>query len=123
MFDDQVAINKVLYKCDIKWSNASSNSQLQAVTGQCAESGSKLSGLKVTILPTTMICRKCYKKHKSGIYIWHKQSKKMGVAKMKAAATTDTWYLKNDIVNLMMMESREENELKGIEWIRAIANL
>ena len=122
MFDDQVAINNVLYKCDIKWSIADSNSQLQVITGQCAESEDKLSGLKVTILPTSVICRKCYRKHKSGIYVWHKQAKKTGVAKMKAAATTDTWYLKNDTVNFMMAQSKEE-KLKGIDWIRTLAKL
>lgn len=113
-----MAINNVLYKCGISWSNSSSNgSQLQAVTGQCADSGDEMSGLKVTILPTSMICRKCYKKDRSGVYIWHKQSKKTGVAKMKAATTTDTWYLKSDTLMI------EKDELKGTEWIRAIAKL
>ncbi len=118
MFDDQVAINNVLYKCGIKWSNASNNSH---VTGQCAESGGKLSGSTVTILPTSMICRKCHKKDKSDIYIWHKQSKKTGTAKRMAAVATGTWYLKSDTVDSLVMDSNRE--VKGIEWIRAIAKL
>ena len=118
MFDDQVAINNALYKCGMKWSNASCNNS--HVIGQCAESGGDLSGFTVTILPTNMICRKCYKKDKSGVYIWHKQSKKTGAAKRMAAVTTETWYLRSDDIDSLMMETRE---VKGIEWIRAIANL
>ena len=41
---------------------------------------------------------------------------------MKAAATTDTWYLKNDTMNFMMAQSKEE-KLKGIDWIRTLAKL
>ena len=125
MFDDQVAINNILYKCGIKWSNTSNSisHQLQAVTGQCAESRNEISGFKVTILPTSIICRKCYKKDKSDMYVWHKQSKKTGAAKKKAASTTDTWYLKGDYLNLMMSGNGQKEDLKGIKWIRALAKL
>ena len=96
---------------------------MQVVSGQCAESENKLSGLKVTILPTRVICRKCYEKHKSGIYVWHKRAKKIVAEKMRAAATTDTWYLKNSTETLLMAENKEEEKLKGIDWLRAIAKL
>lgn len=117
MFDDQVAINNAFYDCDVKWSNTTNS---QAMIGECAESEEKLLGLRITILPTNVICRKCFKKHKSRVYVWHKQSKKNGEAKMKAATSTDTWFLKNIT---MVAERNQEENLKGIRWIRAIAKL
>lgn len=43
---------------------------------------------------------------------------------MKAATTTGTWYLKKHAKKkFMMTESKEEEMLKGIDWIRTFAHL
>lgn len=124
MFDDQVNINNAFNNCDIKWSNNTNN---KVVTGQCAED--KLQGLKVTVLPASVICRRCHSKDKDSLYVWHKQSKKSGEMKMKTAISTHTWHLKNITLNLredacsIIMENKEMEKLKGIEWIQALSNI
>lgn len=124
IFDDQVNVNNALNSCNISWV---SNSSDKIVTGQCQAEDKKLQGLRVTILPFSMICRRCSKKNKRNIYVWHKQSKKTGEMKMKMAVSTQTWYLRNLTLSATggrnLMEIKEIEELKGIDWIRAIAQI
>ena len=127
VFDDQVNVNSALDKCSIKWTN--STSQDTMVTGQCVRG--RLQGLRVTILPANMICRRCQTEHKNSVYVWHKLSKKTGEMKVKTAVSSHTWFLKNNItLNLteeaenVPVESRpteELNLLKGISWLQAIS--
>lgn len=124
IFDDQVNVNNALNNCNISWVSNMSN---KVVTGQCQAEDIKLHGLRVTILPFTIICRKCSNKDKLGVYVWHKQSKKTGEMKMKVAVSTQTWYLRNLTLSATgarsLIENGEIGELKGIDWIRAIAQI
>ena len=121
LFDDQVNINNAFNNCNISWMNNTDN---DVVTGECVDD--KLQGLRVTILPASIICRKCHTKDKDSLYVWHKQSKKSGEIKMKTAVSTHTWHLKNITLRLTeetksIIDDGENDKLKGIHWIKAIS--
>ena len=120
-------VNSALDKCNIKWSNGTSQDAI--VTGQCVRG--RLQGLRVTILPANMICRRCQAEHKNSVYVWHKLSKKTGEMKVKTAVSSHTWFLKK-AVTLNLIEEAENvvverrsmegvNLLKGVDWLRAIS--
>ena len=123
VFDDQVNVNSALDRCSIKWSNKTSHDVI--IMGQCTTG--RLQGLRVTILPANIICRRCSTEHKNSVYVWHKQSKKTGEMKVKTAVSTQTWFLKNITIDLtgeaeiVLIESKEMKELKGKQWLQAIS--
>ena len=123
-YDDQVKLNSAINSCHIKWFNKNiKKNSSQTVTGQCAED--KLEGLRVTILPSNMICRRCDEENLNSLYVWHGISRSTGFTKMRVAESAHTWLLK-DIKGTKegeVMESDEMKKLKGVDWLRAIATL
>ena len=119
--DDQVKLNYARENCKIKWFNEGRNINNQAITGECARG--KLAGLKVTVLPRTMICRRCKKQTKS-YYVWHNRAKRRGDVKVKTAVSGNTWFLKDSVVveDGIFKESEETEKLKGHMWLSAISS-
>lgn len=118
-FDDQVKLNYALEDCHIKWQSGGRSIQNQAITGQCSEN--LLGGLKVTILPETVVCRKClYEVHDNSYYVWHRMTKKSGNVKVKRAQEGSVWYLKDDW-NISSSLRRETHQLTGLEWLKTIS--
>lgn len=121
-YDDQVKLNYALNGCSIEWFSQGRNIENQAISGQCAKR--KLKGLKVTVLPRSLICRKCRPQHKNSYYVWHSRSKRAGDMKMKMAVSGYTWFLKKSTVlqDGGLREEKEIEELKGVEWLKAISD-
>lgn len=121
-YDDQVKLNYALDSCNIEWFSQKRNIDNQAIAGKCAKR--KLNGLKVTVLPQSLICRKC-KQYKTSYYVWHSRSKRAGEMKMKAAIAGYTWFLKNTTVleDGELRESEATKDLKAVKWLKAISLL
>ena len=121
-YDDQVKLNYALDGCNIKWFSQGQSIDNQAIAGKCTKR--KLNGLKVTVLPQSLICRKC-KQHKTSYYVWHNRSKRAGDMKMKTAIAGYTWFLKKTIVleDGELRESEATKELRAFKWLKAISLL
>ena len=118
--DDQVKLNYALDSCNIEWYNQGRNIESQSITGKCAKN--KLNELQVTVLPKSLICRKC-KKHLNSYYVWHSRTKRVGDMKMKIAISGQKWFL-NELIVLEdggLRESKESEQLKGREWLQSIS--
>lgn len=97
IFDDQVIINNVLEWCGIEWTTTDTS-----INGTCRD-----LKLKVTLLPSSVVCRKCTKT--SGYYVWHEMGARVQEDKRDTAVKGGTWFLK---------QSLNGNELIGIQWLR-----
>lgn len=119
-YDDQLKLNYALDSCNIKWFNRSSS---ETVSGQCDED--KLGGLRVTVLSRSLVCRRCSDKYESSVYVWHGRARKAGDLKMKVAVSAHTWLLKelNMTQDGRVIDSKETENLKGVDWLRAISLL
>ncbi len=104
-------MNHALEDCDIHWS--ATDVQDKAVLGACAQN--KLGGLKVVILPHSVVCRKTVCSMSASIL--HPNSRKESTAKMRAAKTQGVWYLRKD----WALISNNTAQLTGAMWLRQIA--
>lgn len=113
-FDDQRVMNFAINDCHIKWDSNDKDIQNQSIDGQCA------TGLKVTILPYSDICRhKCSRPSERGSgqgeYVWHLSSGSNDFKKRHVAYSDGVWFLKS---NWKYKTSRDD--LVGIEWLKTI---
>ena len=116
-FDDQVKLNYVLQGCHIQWQSTGRSTSNQSVTGQCDKN--HLGGLKVTILPESIVCRHCQSgEQNTSYYVWHDMAKKTAKAKLKIAQQGKVWYLNDKWNN----STRDGSKLTGLEWLRTISN-
>lgn len=127
--DDQVKLNYALNECSIQWIDSTSSIGTRAVEGVCA--ADKLGGLKVTILPHSVVCRQCVRGHR--YFVWHTNSKKTIETKVNLAKFQGLWFLREnwkDIgnTNRMMINSSHgvrggtnSISLTGISWLKAIS--
>ena len=127
--DDQVRLNYALNKCSIQWIDSATSIRTKAVEGVCA--ADKLGGLKVTILPHSVVCRQCVRGHR--YFIWHSNAKKTIGSKVKLAKLQSLWFLRNDwkeigntkgqIINSShgVRGANSSIPLTGISWLKAIS--
>ena len=115
--DDQVKLNYALDSCNMQWLSKGRNIENQAISGKC-----RLNGLKVTVLPRSLICRNCMQ-YRNSYYVWHGRSKRAGDMKMKTAISGYTWYLREVRVEEdgTLKESGKTEKLKGRAWLKAIS--
>ena len=119
-FDDQVKLNHALDGCGIEWFSQERNIENQAITGRCTEH--KLNRLKVTVLPRSLVCRRCEHKNNS-YYVWHGRAKRTGDMKVEAAMSGYTWFLKDSTKmreDGSLRESEDRREMKGLEWLKSL---
>ena len=115
--DDQVRLNHALDRCSIEWNSRGRSIENQAISGKC-----RLSGLTVTVLPRSLICRNC-RQHRNSYYVWHNRSKRAGDMKMRTAISGYTWYLRELTIkdDGTLKENARTEKLKGSAWLKAIA--
>ena len=115
--DDQVKINYALDSCNIEWLSKGRSIENQAISGKCRQ-----NGLTVTVLPRSLICRKCAQ-YRNSYYVWHGRSKRAVDMKMKTGIYGYTWYLRELTVKEdgALKESGRTEKLKGRAWLKAIA--
>ncbi len=106
-------LNYALDECNIQWSPVSV--QTKTVLGECA--GDKLGGLRVAVLPHSIVCRKA--PCASSLYVLHRNSRKESSAKRQIARTHGVWYLRQDWT--IVDNGTGSTRLTGTEWLRAIA--
>lgn len=105
VFDDQVLINYAFKQCQIRWQ---SPTQDGFIVGEC-----KASGLKVTIMPSSVVCRRCVE---GGHYaVWHQKGSRRQEVKKSKAEEGRKWFLRED------WKTIDHTNLKGLEWLRLIA--
>ena len=103
-FDDQVIINNVFDRCGITWRPRTTD---QSTEGTCGA-----LELKVTLLPSSAVCRKCAERSVR-YYVWHEMGSRTLEDKREAAERGGTWFLKQE-----MGESR----LTGTDWLRFMSS-
>lgn len=111
--DDQVTINYVLNDLDIKWHQASNPNE-----NYCAQ-GISPSGLKVTILSNSIICRNCEHTSLITYYIWHHRAAKSFDAKLQQAVKANLWLL-DPHWNFSLDLTKN---LTGIEWLNSLLHV
>ena len=99
--DDQVVINNARKNCGIVWSSTGKDS---GMLGVCRD-----MDFKVSLLPRSVVCRKCKKITGGSFYVWHQTSARGQAGKKKIAKAAGMWFLKRNL---------DESELKGTEWLR-----
>lgn len=107
-FDDQLKINYALKECNITWHPT--NGKDQVVHGECQ------NGLKVTLLPQSVVCRRCHgnwRTQQQQYYIWHQLTKKEGQAKVESALKNKVWFLQD--------EWKNTSDMKGIAWLKSVS--
>lgn len=114
--DDQVLLNYALKACHIQWQANGRSITNQSITGQCHN-----TGLKVTVLPLSEICR--YKCGKEGFHVWHRNTKKVGSVKKTTAKEGGHWYLRDNWRSLNSVVRRKDigKLLKGTNWLTLIS--
>ena len=101
-FSDQMNVNNVFKQCGIKWTPMLGAKSY--VHGMCQD-----LNLRVTLLPTSVVCRKCEKN--GSYYVQHPLAAKRLETKKKAAEKGGVWFLKPG-------QDLNSGELKGIAWLR-----
>lgn len=109
--DDQVLLNYALKACNIQWQANGKKIANQSITGQCHN-----TGLKVTVLPQSEICR--YNCGKEGFYVWHRLTNKKGNIKRKTAKESGRWYLRD---NWRSLRRKDTGKLKDTDWLTSIS--
>ena len=113
--DDQILLNTALNNCHIQWQSRGRDIHNHPIDGQCD------NGLRVTVLPHSNICRyKCDASDQqgmSGVYVWHRLSKKSGSIKKFTAKESKVWFLRDDWNTL----SNADKSLKDVEWLSALS--
>lgn len=105
VFDDQVLINHAFNHCHIHWQPPTKDG---FIVGQC-----EASGLKVAIIPNSVVCRRCVEgRHYA---VWHQKSSRKQDVKKSKAEEGRKWFLREDWENI------DHTNLKGLEWLRQIA--
>ena len=111
-YDDQARINFGLNKLNITWkADAQKLHSGNIAVGVCQ------NYLTVTVLPPTMICRKCSENQKNSYYIWHHNSLKNQHQKIITAQKINTWLLQKN-----WRKKLRASSLKGTDWLVDISS-
>ena len=106
--DDQEKLNYGLLECKVEWKRE--NMSRAGQIGTCK------NGLRVTLLPKTIICRQCDIDTIDNYTVWHNLSPKNSSSKQTAAPSSDLWHLRPDWQQL-------QTEDTGYAWLRSISLL
>lgn len=87
--DDQVRVNRVLDNMGIQWKLLNSEGYHEGMT-----IGPTL--LRVTTLPTTIICRYCKQRLIHDYYVWHHHAVRAGAVKKERLSLTGFWLLRDN---------------------------
>ena len=86
-----------------------------SVDGRC-----RRTGLRVTVLPQSEICRyRC--SDQKGFHIWHQLVKKVNSLKKSVAKENHVWYLRDDWISLDSVGSNGGKFLKDTDWLALIS--
>ena len=115
--DDQVLLNYALKRCGIVW--YSGRKGVPRTHGLCP------NGLKVTLLTTSDICRRCIGREKRKYnFVWHQTSPRSSFGKFNIIKKGNLWFLRSD---WKVYESRQKvdknRNLRGVEWLVSLSTL
>lgn len=112
--NDQVKLNNALDAMHPKWESYANKDTLYN-----EKKATTPDGFKVTILPSTYVCRQtCDIQNKEQYYVWHRGGSRSTEGKRVYAKRGRLWFLRMD------WESRSNSCLKkGEEWLREIAEV
>jgi len=102
--DDQVRVNMALDNMGIHWKELNNEGYYEGVT-------STPISLRVTTLPTTIICRYCKERLIDNYYVWHHHAVRIGIVKQERLSTTGFWLLKEN------WKVTVWNNLTGERWL------
>ena len=108
--DDQMRVNRGLDSMGVQWRQLNDKSY-QGITG------GKIP-LKITTLPSSVICRVCGSKLPSSYYIWHQHGGNKNATRKKTSLySTDIWMLKDN-----WNSSLWDSTLTSEQWLKDISN-
>ena len=107
--DDQVRVNRALDGMGIEWRS------LDNEKGYHEGITSNPTSLRVTTLPTTVICRYCKQRLIGQYYVWHHHAVRVGAVKKERLSTTGFWLLQ-DNWNVTVW-----NGITGEQWLLSIS--
>ena len=105
--DDQVRVNGVLDSMGIQWRSLDTEGYHEGIT-------SGPTSLRVTTLPTTVICRYCKQRLVHNYYVWHHHAVRVGSIKKDRLSTIGLWLLQ-DNWNVTVW-----NNLTAEQWLLSI---
>lgn len=107
--DDQVRVNRALDGMGIQWRSLDKGYH-EGIT-------SNPTSLRVTTLPTTVICRYCKQRLIDHYYVWHHHAIRAGAVKRERLSATGFWLLQDDDWNVTVW-----NGITGEPWLLSISN-
>ena len=105
--DDQVRMNRALDAMGIQWKLLNNEGYHEGITGGP-------TSLRVTTIPTTIICRYCKQKLIGKYYVWHHHAVRKGAVKKERLSTTGFWLLE-DYWNVTVW-----NSVTAEQWLLSI---
>ncbi len=109
MTDDQACFNLGLMRAGIQWDR-------RDVEHEVVHGVSPSTGLRVTVLPSTAVCRACLPEHQAMYYVWHHVGGKNRGSKKRHAKGKSMWFLKKN-----WLEIAVNSTANGTAWLREMS--